>query len=179
MACALDYECTECGERFAGNKLNSCSYHTNPPFFGLEPTEMYYPCCNVSMPKFDTGVKSQGCCAKHHQIECTDNDDSEYKSLKMVMKNISEVSEQFDYKKSQTTPEQDPDSMLPLILTPYQQDQTIDKSLCLSTLVPEYIKQLHSKEPEDDIKLQAQEVTDQSSDSEHDSLHLYPSGLIV
>jgi hypothetical protein len=46
IACALDYKCSECGDRFAGNKLNQCAYHTNVPLNGLEPNEVYFSCCN-------------------------------------------------------------------------------------------------------------------------------------
>lgn len=57
IACTLDYKCAECDVRFSGNKVNHCVYHANAPFYGLEPTEKYYPCCNESVLKFDTKVR--------------------------------------------------------------------------------------------------------------------------
>lgn len=60
--------------------------------------------------------------------------------MRMLLKNFAEISEPFDYKRVQTTPVEEPESLVVPILTPYQEDQTIKRQLCLSTLVPEYIK---------------------------------------
>ena len=33
FSCVIDYECTECNQRFTGNKLNQCSYHPSDTFY--------------------------------------------------------------------------------------------------------------------------------------------------
>ena len=74
IACTLDYKCAECDQRFAGNLVNQCTYHEKAPFCGIEPTELYYPCCNDSVLKFDTKLKRTGCQTKYHKLHETQTD---------------------------------------------------------------------------------------------------------
>lgn len=61
IACTVDFKCRECGERFAGNKLNQCTYHHNGAYHGLDQNEVYFPCCNKSEMKFNVKGHLTGC----------------------------------------------------------------------------------------------------------------------
>jgi len=61
FACVLDFKCIDCNERFTGDKLNHCHYHTKEPFYTYGTNKGSYLCCNTETQRFSTGHPERGC----------------------------------------------------------------------------------------------------------------------